>query len=506
MLASISAVFRSIMFILPMLTIIAMPPRDNPPDRRTWVRGRGRRKESRRRRRGKSEAQSGSMEDDDDEQPAHEDDPEEQSPRGSGAHSSSSDEAINDADQLADRIALNNDIMRQCKQTFETLHSRNSRLTAKYETMKSRLAIPSWGTSAQSPTGASGSGGPANIESVGNVTLVPRRTFADAVNKIPQPTGACTVNPVPSGNPAAAPIAAGPIAPEINPPPPPPLQPYFPHHDYRHPPERIANEQAKGVNEKGKGDRPMGLRGPGAMKGKDNQDKGKGKIKGIGKGKDKSNRLRTNEGLPAGAAGGNSREFINTNFLRMMESDLMDDDYQVNLLRRVASHLSTLVPINRIPNSAMADSQVNSAVVVTGLPWYSPEVDCLKDIMTLGGILNDDHYGVHYCQLNKVPDGTRNTGTAFIGFTNPMLANACIALFNRYQGPRGTSLRVVANDTGNPFHMSNPTVLGNPRADEECWHFPHPREDEAMSANANSFGSPTFKWNWKQIVECNLLP
>jgi len=398
---------------------------------------------------------------------------------------------------------LNNDIMRQCKQTFETLHRRNTRLIAKYEAMKSRLTLPEWSLPIQSQSGASGSGGA--------VTLVPRQTFAEALTKVPQPLGACAVNPIASGNPAVAPLAAaaitgGPIAQVGNQPPPPPPQPFFPFYDIRNPPARIANEPARVDNEKGKGDRPLGMRGPGAIKGKDkdNQDKGKGKIKGIGKGKDKSNRLRTNELLPIGASGGMSREFINTNLLRMIETDLMDDDEQVNLVRRVAAYLSTLVPLSRITNVAMADSQVNSAIVVTGLPWYSPEADCLRDLMTLGGILNEGHFGVHYCQLNKNHEG-RNTGTAFIGFTNPMLANACVAMFDGYQGPKGTPIKVMPNDIGNPYHLSNPTVIGNPRADEDCWQFPHPREDEAMSMNANTFGSPTFKWNWKQIIISGIL-
>ena len=152
----------------------------------------------------------------------------------------------------------------------------------------------------------------------------------------------------------------------------------------------------------------------------------------------------------------------------------------------------------------MADSEVNSAVVITGLPWYSPEVDCLRDIMTLGGILNEGHYGVHYCQLNKNNEG-RNTGTAFVGWTNPSLANACVALFQGYQGPRGTVIQVSANETGNPFHLSNSRLIGNPRCDSEVWQFPDPHTQEEMAITRQSFGSPTFPWNWKEIVNSGLL-
>jgi hypothetical protein len=48
----------------------------------------------------------------------------------------------------------------------------------------------------------------------------------------------------------------------------------------------------------------------------------------------------------------------------------------------------------------MHDSQVNCAVVYTGLPWHSLEIDCLRNSMTFGGILNPGHPGIHYVQLN----------------------------------------------------------------------------------------------------------
>jgi len=177
----------------------------------------------------------------------------------------------------------------------------------------------------------------------------------------------------------------------------------------------------------------------------------------------------------------------------------MDDDIQIASMRAVANFLSNCIPVQRILNVAMADSQVNSAIVVTGLPWYSPEAECLKD-MTIGGTLNEGRYGVHYCQLNKYPDG-RNTGTAFIGWTNPVLANSCMAMFDGYQGARGTTITVRANETGNPYHRSNGRILGNPRCDAECWNFPDPRGDEAMSMQAQSWGAPTWKWNWREIIK-----
>ena len=197
-------------------------------------------------------------------------------------------------------------------------------------------------------------------------------------------------------------------------------------------------------------------------------------------------------------------EFVRTNVLRMAEAELMDNENQIRTMRAVANYLSSLVPLQRIDNRAMADSQVNSAVVITGLPYYSPEVDCLRDIMTLGGILNEGHFGVHYCQLNKNHEG-RATGTAFVGWVNPALANACIALFEGYQGPRGTVIQVTANETGNPFHQSNSRVIGNPRCDNEVWDFPDPRTQENMSIQGQSFGAPTFVWNWREIVNTGLL-
>ena len=70
-------------------------------------------------------------------------------------------------------------------------------------------------------------------------------------------------------------------------------------------------------------------------------------------------------------------------------------------IHAVSRYIAGLIPDTRVSNQAMADSQVNCSVVFTGLPWYSPETDCLRDILTLGGILVEGHYGVHYCQLNK---------------------------------------------------------------------------------------------------------
>jgi len=99
------------------------------PNRRTW---RGKSSTRRRQSSSKSESESGGDSRDD----------RQSRPIERDAHASSSDEAINEADQLADRIALNNDIMRQCRETFETLHARNAKLLVKYESMKARLSIP----------------------------------------------------------------------------------------------------------------------------------------------------------------------------------------------------------------------------------------------------------------------------------------------------------------------------------------------------------------------------
>ena len=176
------------------------------------------------------------------------------------AHASSSDEAINDSEQLAERIGLNNDIMRQCRETFETLHARNAKLVRKLEAMRARLTIPEWSQLEQSPSGACGSGGPGNP-----VTLLPGpgtgRTYLDIATRPPQ--GACQVNPAAAGNPAALALLAP------NPPPMParPIPPLPPDANIvlrnQFPGHRLDDRRDNAANQKGKDDRPAkGARGP----------------------------------------------------------------------------------------------------------------------------------------------------------------------------------------------------------------------------------------------------
>ena len=140
MLQSIISMALTIFGCFPALSIAAMPP----PGARRW-RGKSIPKERRRRQLSRSkseESQSGS-----------------ESRRQSeelNAHATSSGEGIDNAEDLSDRVALNNDIMRQCKDTFDTLQARNIKLLEKLEARRASLVIPSWSTSGQSASGGVG--------------------------------------------------------------------------------------------------------------------------------------------------------------------------------------------------------------------------------------------------------------------------------------------------------------------------------------------------------------
>ena len=182
----------------------------------------------------------------------------------------------------------------------------------------------------------------------------------------------------------------------------------------------------------------------------------------------------------------------------------MDHPLAIQQMNAVAQYLSGLIPANRVSNQAMADSQVNCSVVFTGLPWHSPETDCLRDILTLGGILVEVHYGVHYCQLGKGSDG-RNTGTAFVGWVNRELAIACVTMYQGYHGPACTPITVTENESGNPLDRCDSRRVGNPRRDEDIWEFPDPRDNERMGQGGQLFGAPTFKYNWSTRIDAGTV-
>ena len=87
------------------------------------------------------------------------------------AHDSLSDDAIDNANQLEDRIAHSNEVMRECRTTFGILEIRNARLTMKLKALRDRLTIPTWDTGA----GARSSQGDANMQPANP----PLRTFLD---------------------------------------------------------------------------------------------------------------------------------------------------------------------------------------------------------------------------------------------------------------------------------------------------------------------------------------
>ena len=118
--------------------------------------------------------------------------------------------------------------------------------------------------------------------------------------------------------------------------------------------------------------------------------------------------------------------WLNTNMVSMLEADQVRNPGAIVRIHAVGHYLSGIVPATRIRNEAMADSQVNSSVVITGLPWFSQEADALRDILTFGGILDEGHYGIHYVQLNRDYNG-RITGTAFIGWTNRHLQSHAVS-------------------------------------------------------------------------------
>jgi hypothetical protein len=277
---------------------------------------------------------------------------------------------------------------------------------------------------------------------------------------------------------------------------------------------RYAGAAAAAVNiPQGKGnERPIATRGPGAKgKGKDigkdigKDAGGKGKDKGFFKGKDKSNVHRTNPGLPAGAMGADNIDWLNEEHLSATIRDPMfpDNPDNLRLVREVACHLARIVPARPISNQAMFDSSVNCAVVYTGLPWNSPEVYCLQDIMTFGNILTIGHPGIHYVQLNKNDEGV-NTGAAFIGWVNRELAIASIMMYNGYRGNAGTAIQAMENRNGNPLRHSHSRRHGNPRCNEDVWQFPEPLDSE-MGHRQSPFGAPTFVHTWFQLIEPGLI-
>ena len=177
------------------------------------------------------------------------------------------------------------------------------------------------------------------------------KTFQEALtspgNKIPP--GACGINPAAPANPALAPLnrPAGACQ----------------YRDIRldNPGLDKRNQQAKGTQQ-----RPMvGIRGPGVIQGHGKEVKGNFGFKGDGKGKGKGNRLRTNPHLPIGAIGAGNDRWLNTNPVRMTESDHLGDDQTIEAIRAVAMYIASLIPEGPITNRAMADSQVND------IRWHS---------------------------------------------------------------------------------------------------------------------------------------
>jgi hypothetical protein len=122
--------------------------------------------------------------------------------------------------------------------------------------------------------------------------------------------------------------------------------------------------------------------------------------------------------------------------------------------------------------------------------------------MTFGGILVDNHHGIHYLQLNKNEEGV-NTGTAFIGWVNHELAIASMAMYGGYRGNQGTAIVAEFNRHGNPLHFSQSRRHGNPRKNLDVWSFPMPLERERMHMQS-PFGAPTFRHNWVTILEAGL--
>jgi len=186
MISAFASVIKAITTILRFLVIGSMPV-DHP----TW--GSAARRESRQSRQRRRESEKSEESEEESCTP-----PRQSRSPDRDAHATDSDEAIEDANELGIRIAHNNDVMRQCKQTFDTLTIRNQRLVEKYESMRNRMAIPTWG-SASASTDAP-------------MPQAPIRTFQEALtttgNKIPlgPPPAACVVNPAAQANPAAAPI------------------------------------------------------------------------------------------------------------------------------------------------------------------------------------------------------------------------------------------------------------------------------------------------------------
>ena len=381
-------------------------------------------------------------------------------------HDEESDLDINNPTALAERIELNIRTMSQCKATFDSLAIRNEKLKQRHRAMMGHFTpAPAWGaasSSADEPMSHSATAGIAN--------------------KMPIPAGACRVTQASAGTPVTI----------VEPPP----APKGPPAALRHfdPPPDIRNQQtfaeAMGT---GKGGRPIATRGPGIAKGKHTDNP---PFKGDkGKGKDKSNINRTNPGLPIGAMGAGTTRWLNEERLALVQSDdqFVGNPRTIEQLRNVAVFIANLVPDRSIDNRLMADSNVNCAVVYTGLPWHSPETDCLKDIMTFGGILVAGHPGIHYVQLNKNEEGI-NTWAAFIGWVNRELAIASISMFSGYQGIQGTSIEATFNRNGNPHYHSSGRRHGNPRRDADMWTFPEPLPRER--ANPRSpWGSPTFIHN-----------
>ena len=180
-----------------------------------------------------------------------------------------------------------------------------------------------------------------------------------------------------------------------------------------------------------------------------------------------------------------------------------DDRQSIRNSRDAAIYLAHIMPSVEIDNRLMVKSQVNCAVVYTGLPWHSAEMDCLRDIMRFGGILNTGHPGIHYAQLNENAEGV-NTGTAFIGWVNRELAIASMTMFNGYRGNEGAAIEAMANRNGNPLHYSQSRRHGNPRKNQDVWEFPEATGGERGHIQS-PFGAPTFMHNYYQLIEAGLV-
>ena len=108
----------------------------------------------------------------------------------------------------------------------------------------------------------------------------------------------------------------------------------------------------------------------------------------------------------------------------MIEANAPDNPDVMNRVRQVSQYLSVLIPANHVPNETVADSSINCASVIRDLSWHNPACEALRDIKKFWGILEEDHYGIHYIQVSRTSDG-RATCTAFTGWIDRELADAC---------------------------------------------------------------------------------